>query len=389
MKTLKIVMKPLDAYFLGGERNAAHENSPTQRTQRNPYLIHSNRMLSQSAAFGALRYLGIRSPKPSFRLEPEDRANIGAESYQITSEGQKFGKIHCISPVLLVDRQGQRWMSAPRGRVALPEEQEGKGLYQPFTSFALVETALGTRCLPEEYNEKTAWDGAELLCLETGALRGSVFGTQMRTGINRSSQKKARNGKNQNDGTPSGYFKKEYVTLDPDFSFLFYAQAEDGFFCRRDGVVYMGQGRTPFAVQVEEAEKEALALPPCCCPAAVRVNGEERPCAWAAALSDVYHPGDVNELKQRCSLMIAEGRSYRTFITKTDAENSNTRYEKGQIGLKLIPAGSVFLFLGTEKQTPQEQMEEFAAYLKGLSAHARKAGFNRLCYSTAVKCEEE
>lgn len=108
MKTLKIVMKPLDAYFLGGERNAAHENSPTQRTQRNPYLIHSNRMLSQSAAFGALRYLGIRSPKPSFRLEPEDRANIGAESYQITSEGQKFGKIHCISPVLLVDRQGQR-----------------------------------------------------------------------------------------------------------------------------------------------------------------------------------------------------------------------------------------------------------------------------------------
>lgn len=382
MKTLEITARPLDAYFLGSERNAAHENSPTQLTQRQPYLIRSTKMLSQSAAFGALRYLGIRTPRADFRLEAEDRANIGGKSFELTGQNQEFGRIQNISPVVLTDEEGKRWIPAPRNRIALEKKQKGEGAFQPFTRFTRVETTQGTRCLPEEYDEKKAWDGAELLCLETGALRGGVFTTQLRTGINRQSQKKARSGEQPEPGTPSGFFKKEYVVLEEGFAFLFYAQVEDDFFCHEEGVVYMGQGRTPFAFRVKEAVGYDLTLPKVCMPQSVELNGEAGACRSAVALSDCYYPAALEQLKGMCSLMLAGSRDYRTFVTQYTAENSKKRYKKGEEGLKLIPAGSVFLFLGTQEETAREQMEAFRAEMERVSAQAKKAGFNCLCYTT-------
>lgn len=388
MKYLKITLKPLDAYFLGGERNASYPDNQIQRSEPKPYFIRSNTLPSQSALFGILRYLGIRNPESSFQPNLEtDGKNIGLKSFDLLStEIQSFGKINRISPLLLQSMEKckdelveKHFIPAPRNRVAVDLKKDPAPVIKPFTEFIKVNTTGGVRYLPKEYKEKDAWDNVDVLCLEDGTLRGDLFQRQIRVGINRQFKK------SQNKADPSGFFKKEYVVLDSAYSFLFYAEVEDHFWYPNERVVYVGQGRAPFAATVTNLEeKPAIALPEAFHQEHAEINGQPAaaPCS-AVALSDIYYPGPLEELKQRCSLMIAEGKDYRVFTTNYSAAGTYGRYKKHPSALRLIPAGSVFLFFGTETQSAREQMDTFRTTLNNqeVTKTAQIAGFNHLFYS--------
>ena len=195
-------------------------------------------------------------------------------------------------------------------------------------------------------------------------------------GINRQSQRTEEEKLELN-----GFFKKEYIILNKGYSFLFYAQVEDHFPVRANTVAYVGQGRTPFAVHMEavgEDDRKPL-IPACCVPDVVQVNGEKKPVCCCVALSDCYYPGDNAELRSACSLMLAESRDYRVFTTNYQARGNQKRYRKHECGLKLLQAGSVFLFFGSDTQTPAEQMAEFRARVH--QPHAEIAGFNQFYFS--------
>jgi CRISPR type III-B/RAMP module-associated protein Cmr3 len=382
MMYLKITLKPLDAYFLGSERNTqfSGSNENSQLSEQKPYFIRSNQLPSQSALFGVLRYLGIQNPKSNFELASEDKDNIGPNSYNLLSqEIQNFGRIHGISPLLLENKQKERFMPAPRNRCG--EESwadDKKTTIQPFTEFEKVNTLLGTRYFPTEYDEKI-WDGVNAMCLEDGHLVKDLFQGETRIGINREFQRKG------DDAPLNGFFKKEYIVLNPDYKFLFYADVAEDFVLPEGGqrVVYMGQGNSPFLAKLEkETSKPVIALPQEILPSNA-LTAENRHCT-ATLLSDLYYEDNVDTLKQYCSLMIAGSKDYRVFTTNYGNDKTAiNRYSKHRCALRLLPAGSVFLFFGEDRQ---EKMEQFRSMMDGLSItkQAQIAGFNHIFYSDGI-----
>ena len=401
MNLLEIKLKPLDAYFFGGERNMRFEdNNHVQLAQRRPYFISSNALPSQSALFGALRYLGIESPDASFGIDG-DVDNIGERSYDLTDlDRNDYGRILNLSPLFLVcdDPKAQtHYLPAPRSRHSV-ELKDGKADYMPFAQYTQIQTIDGERWLPEEYNEKTAFDGADFICLETGKLRGDLISSQVRVGINRTIQNnddteeerkgffnQVRVGINrtiQNNGDTKeerkGFFKKEYKVLDKDFSFLFYAAVSDGPVRFHSRPVFMGQGRTPFEAVVTRVSemprlKEGLCIFPTHASIGKTDGADQTPEAGIWLTSDLYYMGDIRDLKKNCDLMIAASRDYRTFTTRKKADQG--RYEKGKEALRLIQAGGAFLFFGDEAA---QRMENFEKALEDRieCKHARIAGFN-------------
>lgn len=377
---LKITMTPMAPYFLGTERNASYigeQNS--QQSELKPYFIRSAELPSQSALFGILRYLGIEKPSSDFRLSAQDKMNIGESSYNLLSDiAQEFGRIHSISPLMLADREDRRYIPAPRN--CQPTTiKDNYGSFASFDEFCVVASMDGARYLPSQYDEKKAWHGAQFLCLDDGKLYDSLFQTQVRVGINRQNQRK-----NEQEQESSGFFKKEYVILKSGYSFLFYANVDDAFRYKSDSIAYVGQGRSPFTVHMEKAEPGArqITIPSSCTPPIVKVNGKEQAVCYAVALSDCFYPDEIADLRGSCSFMMAESRDYRVFTTNYEAQSSRNRYRKHEHGLKLLQAGSVFLFFGKEGQTPQEQMAAFQGLV--YHPHAGIAGFNQFYFSDGV-----
>lgn len=360
---LKILLKPLEPYFFGGERNQAFtDGTNSELSEQNPYFIRSNRFPSQTTLFGLLRYLGIENPDPSYRIDPNV---IGAQSYSLFGD-RSYGMIHSISPLLLQDDKGDLYLPAPRNRMAAKwqEDPENTAPYHPFTHYTRVSTLDGIRLLPaDDYNEKTAYDGADIINLHDGSLRRNVFLSQIRVGINRRAQR--------SDSSLSGFFKKQYYTLSKEYSFVFFADVADAFPFRANRVVFVGQGRTPLSVKIEKCEEPNFQYPAVCFSGGLT----------AIAQSDVFCPGTLAELRERCALVMAELKDHRQFTTNAQASNTASRYSKARESLKLIPAGSVFIFTDTN------QLAAFRSHMESISKIPSIAGMNHIQYG--YNCTEE
>lgn len=378
---LNITLTPMGAYFLGTERNASYtgENEKnSQQSEPNPYFIRSGKYPSQSALLGILRYVGIQNPSADFSIH-QDTDNIGKESYDLLSAApQSFGKIHSVSNLMLMDRDGRHYIPSPRNHKPAKWKKDENGVesaeFAPFKKYFAVNTIDDVRYYPTEYDEKKAWDDAELLCLEDGRLYKSPFESRVQVGINRQPQTL-----DKKDRTVNGFFKKEYTVLKKGFSFFFTAEVEDDFRYHPQTVAYVGQGRSPFAVSIEKNENAIIGIPAQCVPASVMVNGVKKNVCYAVAVSDCYYPNDIATLKGKCSFMMADTRSYRVFTTNyttADPNSTRNRYKKHDEALRLLKAGSVFLFFGTDEQTPEAQAAAFVNELK--LAQPVIAGFNQL-----------
>lgn len=418
---LRITLKPLAPYFFGNERTTPFGNEKLQRALVNPYFTRSEKLPSQSALFGVLRYLGIRQPTPDFRLTPEDRDNIGTESYQLTKPEQQFPHIYGISPLMLAEVPEKGGLAAqilycipPRNHCALTKKT---GDFTPYLKYCRVTSTGGQkRLLPLEYNEKL-WDRAELLSLNgenAHKLYGDCFRTTLRVGINRAGIRQASAmAENQRDTEQSGFFKKEYVVLDPRLQFLFEADVSEDFLPENafsaqapdepyTRTVYMGQGHTPFLASVyrvpagESPMTQLVQNTLSGCFPSAEMDGSPAQRLWYAyAASDLYYTGDIADLRQNCALMLADAKDYRVFTTKyptkpAESISSQDRYGKNEELLRLIRAGSVFVFTKEEQQQRFRQMLQEATSLVDTDAntdtpgelfrHAQLAGFNYVYY---------
>lgn len=381
---LKIRLMPIEPYFFGNERCVAF-GTKTQRSLRNPYFLRSAKLPSQSALFGVLRYLGIRKPDAGFGWKKEDKDYIGDSSFQLlgNQSDHAFGKIIGISPMVIEDMDENTYLPAPRNHKAVKlTEKERTADYQAYHDFYSISTLEREDMLiPTAYDAKE-WDEGEFLCIgagtKTGKLTGGIFDTQVRVGINRSLRDKT-------DDEQKGFFKKEYIVMKPGYAFVYYAWLQDdacgdefGFTEHGSRLVSMGQGKTAFA-----AEWKVVTDIPVwdglerCFPEKVKVDGVQQRMWYAYAKSNLYFDGEPKQLRQHCALALAETCDYRIFTTNYTAKTAAERYAKHPEGLKLIKAGSVFLFRS------EEQQQTFRALLEQTESfqHGCIAGFNQMYYS--------
>ncbi len=443
-KYLLIRLRPLEPYFLGSERNMLFGDR-TQRTLAEPYFLRSRTMPSQSALFGILRYMGIRSPKADFSLDGSEE-NIGRESFRLLKNGQDFGRIRSIGPLFLTDREGKHYLPAPRNHHAVSFHGDfSEKEFTPYRRFTRVMAENGLiRWIPEDYSEKDR-DEAAFLCLESGRLIPSPFSSWVTTRINRAEQKKA--------DPKGGFLKKEYRMLREGFFFAFTAAIAPDFRYAKSRTILVGQGQNPFLATVEELEEapgqaeraawEKIVVP-ACFPSVVEAGGvgangseaggsgtgaaadgagtgagahdagtagaadgagtgaaadgagagtgvgalgagtggtgaaaERTGVCYAYVSSDLFYDGEISELRSGCSFMLAGYSDYRVFTTDYEAKSSSGRYRKHPEALRLIPAGSVFIFADkTQQDRFRLLLEEKPFFLSG-----KTAGFNGIGYT--------
>ena len=387
MSVLKITLTPMEPYFLGGERNAFFEGTNnTKQSERKPYFIRSETLPSQTTLFGITRFLGIRNPKENFALSKADKDYIGPYSYQLLEDAGEFGKIDSISPLVLERQcengQSLHYIPAPRNHIT------NKNPLQLYRSFESAETMDGERWVPTEYDAKE-YEPSMFVCIENGEMIAAPFQTQVRVGIQRRERKRAGNpGEEKGD-----FFKKEYVVMDRDFSFVWYVHLKEDAFGPENGIsgftqegqrlVFVGQGKTGFSARWEnekdafddfEGKLKRFFISP------VTVTDQNRetehPVWYAYIASDLYYSGELKALRQNCVFALADTRDHRSFTTNENAKTAQERYKKGLENIKLLKAGSVFLF------KDEKQKEGFRKLLEASEhfAHGKTAGFNHIIY---------
>lgn len=335
---MKILIKltPLEPFFFGNEKSFAY--GETRRQKAGSYYSVSDDLPSQTTLFGVLRYLGIKEKKSDYSLCDNDINNIGNESFDLTSEGQTFGRIINISPLYLTDQDNQFYIKTPLNH------KNGSGNYIPFTEYREVQTSLGKKLLPEDYDAKTGIANS-FVRLSDGFIVTDIFSSVEKVGVNTTKKEDA-------------YFKKKYKFM-KDYSFSFFAEVAEEFPKISDQVVFLGQGKSAFEAKVlndvEEPDFNTLLK-----------KLENQPFPVALALSDIYIKQDISELYKICKFAITSNKGYRIFSTNYNHGVAQIkRFNKSEQYINLIGAGSVFII---------SDKKNFRAAID--NDHAKKAGFN-------------
>lgn len=338
-RIVKIRLKPLEPYFLGGmNANNADEKK---------YLIKSKKIPSQTTLFGVMRYLGIKNPNINFNYKNEktdiyDR--IGKSSFYILeNESNSFGKILEISPVFL-EKISEKNDESKKCLVRAPKDYNGTkkeddGLTYEALKYHNIWTLEGEKPIPDlgntkdykfkefieidENDFKTAWlsnskadtnstnedsneqsnEESKLVVKKDNCLdftekkflekdeEKEIFKTQSKIGIKVSDGIK----------TDENFYRKEFAILN-GYSFCFYArvkfdyedeQNRDDFYNIENKLVYMGQGKSTFSASVEDLgdyfiEKSEKAD-------VTDTNTDEKNYFKYCAMSDVYLGGLIEE----------------------------------------------------------------------------------------------
>ena len=274
-----VTFRPLEPYFLGGERNALFEDS-TLFSQS--YFIHSLDIPSQTTLFGALRYLILEATgrlitdwnDPGQRSKAAEAVGRSSFSFEKSTD---FGALKGISPLFLVDAPASACediashalVPAPMNAV-LDDEGKLAGLLKVEAPPEGVHLS-GGQLYAADYDVKngpcTGW-----LSLSTGQVHGSreLFESVTRVGIDTT----------RTDDQDDAFFKKECKELSPLLQ-----EHGGGFACFADidlkavpdldsgpetldgkrSTVFMGQDKSTFAVEfapcsekVYEALKESV-----------------------------------------------------------------------------------------------------------------------------------
>lgn len=303
-----IKLKPLEPYFFGTDRSFSYGDTKIQLEGN--YFIESSNIPNQTTLLGLVRYLGIREVKNNFYLSEEDKMNIGEESFDFSKEKQCFGKIHKISPLYLIDKNDELYIRTPF------DHRVGSMEYNPYKEYEDIQTNIGDKKIPVNYNVK---NGITFSYMNVSSKKivnfDELFEEKVRVGICIVSKEEA-------------YFKKKYKMLNPDYAFAFFVEADDDFFIK-ESLVFLGQGKSTFQVQIIHDIKE--------------------PDISILLRKDiVYVQGDLllekasDSVIETCEFSMIETKDYRGYITNYQANTHKARFKKSNIKYRLITAGSIF-----------------------------------------------
>ena len=339
-------LTPWEPYFFGNEKTFNFPGS-TVADKQNRYFIMGEKIPTQTTLIGTLRYI-LLPVRKEFREYTDDDKQINGEtvgyrSFQYGSEN-KFGKIKGMSPVFLL-KGNERLIPTPFDHTVIIDEKETT-CYMPFAQYESL--GLNTeKEYPTAYNAKNGITGSFLNIDESkdGKKTGSIcqpwdiFKTDTRVGINR-------------EAKSSGFFKKEYIALEKEYSFGVYVELADDLI-PQDSVAYMGQGKSLFTVSFERVEDDAPEK-------FYKVVGSFLRDGIAYCLSDVFAETTIYD---HVSFAITDTRDYRAYTT------NDGKVTKASKLYKLIRAGSVFKTstLGELKKDISDPNVEVIGYNKIVS----------------------
>lgn len=337
MKTYLVKFKPLEPYFFGNEKNFVFPKEEGVSGNSNPtsYYIRSENGPSQSAILGALRYILLPHKKNDWNYTQQEwEANnriVGKKGFDPTEDNPDYGVIESISPVFLYNNSKKEVNEAIY--VTLPFDCKSKE-YDTFTEYKTINTVKGKKYYTDEYDAKKGIESGYVRLDKKEVLyTDEIFAKSTRVGINRSANEK-------------GFFKKEYVSLKEEYSFAVYMTIKEDEICPEDNTVFMGQGKSTFAVSFIETDENPIET-------GVKkiINDNIVYC-----LSDCFVDSSVYDM---CYFAITKTKTYRMYTKKSRTVN------KGSKLYRLVTAGSIFI--------PRDK-DEFLNEVR--KKHLSKIGYN-------------
>lgn len=297
MKKL-IKLTPLEPYFFGGE-------TIFNGSEKNVYYTKSEMMMSQTTAFGVLRYLGIIDRSDDFKLSQESINQIGNQSFLLTSINEKYGMINGISEVFVMDKDNNKYLPMPLDSYRYLMKENYEYVYGEYTYDKKQSDTYGFINIKDCTKAISYYD---------------VFASEHRIGIRK-----------QSNDFNKEFFKKEMAKMNEGYSFGFVCDVEDNFKFDKDGLVYLGTGKSLFRCEIlDDIDVD--------CPAIT--NNMLEGTYYCA--SNLYLADDGYSKLETCidrneSLIIYKHQ--RTFETKYD--NGKKAYIRGDNIYNLIGAGSI------------------------------------------------
>jgi CRISPR type III-B/RAMP module-associated protein Cmr3 len=315
-------LTPQEPYFFGNEKTFNFPGS-TVVDKQNRYFIMGEKIPTQTTLIGTLRYILLPVKKEFGAYEDDEKVKngeaVGDRSFQYGSEN-KFGKIKGMSPVFLL-KGNERLIPTPFDHTVIIDKKETT-CYMPFEQYEPLGLNAGKE-YPTAYNAKNGITSSFLNIDESkdGKKTGSIcqpwdiFKTDVRVGINREAKR-------------NGFFKKEYVALEKEYSFGVYVELADDLIPQNSVayVAYMGQGKSLFTVSFERVEDDAPKK-------FYKVVGSFLRDGIAYCLSDVFAETTIYD---HVSFAITDTRDYRAYTTNDGKVTKDSKL------YKLIRAGSIF-----------------------------------------------
>lgn len=333
MSIYLVRLTPQEPYFFGNEKCFAFDDGNPRGQMTNRYYIKSERTPLQTTLLGAMRYVFLK--EKTFDLSNE---NVGAASFKIESNKQDFGVIKSISPLFLL-KENERLIVTPFDHLKAKKEKrvvDGKEkdiryemtTYTPFGNYQTISTANDEKWFTPDFDVKEGLtDSYVHVDREAGKIVKSddIFFYTTRVMINKTQDKKA-------------FFKKDYVTLNKEYSFGFYLEIDGSIETdKMQTFVYLGQGKSLFSLKFEESPKD-IENPRSNIESKIKsLIGENKVYCFGDTLAD-------NSIYEFARFAVVDFRDYRAYAT-----NSDGKVEKGGTLYKLIKAGSVFISDDTSK----------------------------------------
>lgn len=327
-----ITLRPLDAFFFGGEHNLDY-GTKRQTVQR--YYIASEDIPAQTTLLGTLRY-AVLLACDALVTNPRDAEQrkkaadfVGSQSFSI-HEARSFAKIGQLSPLFLLHSEN----ATVHRLIPLPWNHTFTKEPQPYTPLHVIPCSQGVCCnqkkdwlYAENYNPKETMFGCWLsLADRTVFSQGDIFRKVVQVGINAHRTETAVDPDNS-------FFKKEKKLFrNSGDAFAFYAQLapEVGDLLTAAVPVSMGQDQSPFLLQAVAEENHLIK----------EVKESLSKCysgpAFYYALSDAF----------LCSIpscfFIGGTKPFRYISTDLSKDTHRDRLSRTEELFRLYRAGSVF-----------------------------------------------
>lgn len=326
MKKL-IKLTPLEPYFFGGE-------TIFNGNEKNVYYAKSEKMLSSTTAFGVLRYLGIIDRNDNYALSNESIEQIGNQSFSLTNDIDKYGKINGISEVFILDKDNNKYLPMPLDSYRYLKNVDYEFVYGEYTYDKKESDTYGFINIKDATSAISFFD---------------IFSSDVRIGI-----------KKQSKEDNKEFFKKEVAILKDGYAFGFVCDVDDSFIFNNDGFVYLGTGKSLFKCEIlDDVDIDCIGIKK-------ELLDNTYYCASNLFLKDDGYTKLDDCIDKNESLIIY--KHHRTFETKY-AEGKKS-FVRGINSYNLIGAGSIL------KVNDINKFNE----LINLNKRVETAGFNQLIH---------
>lgn len=361
MAVFYVTLSPLEPYFFGAERKLEDGIG----NARSSYFIHSELMPQQATLLGMLRFFLLKQSgcvQDDYRIDEE---LIGKDSFVISSNYQNldtvhtqdFGAIKSISPLFLVNQDGEYYIITPKNH------QKGKPVYTPYEMVRMGADGRRDSYLLKDYNGKTGITDS-FVRLSDGSIfeTDELFGRTEKVGI----YKKAKE---------DGFYKKEYRYLKAErerFQFAFFVSLNSEILSQKlpyflrgkdtiKDIVYMGLGKSAFSIEVKRKDNDFYGQ---------AANLVKRNCTQE--ITAYYTVSDTLFLEHPdLPFAIIETGTFRNLMTQKNSKNEWARMRVSCL-YQVVKSGSMFWV----KKGNENIFEE-----KSDIANCKKIGMNQMIRS--------